>query len=100
MNVDDPRTDWPGLEPRFDMAWRSWHVDEVRPLHDRLRAESDGHGDTPPKPSGHSSNGNGAAPGISDDRVTALRRWIAEGGHNDPEVAEEVARRIIQRGDL
>jgi hypothetical protein len=43
-------------------------------------------------------------PGIdlnfTDDRLDALRRWIAAGGHNSPEVAESVARRILACGDL
>jgi len=32
--------------------------------------------------------------------LEAVRVWIAEGGHNRPEVAEAVARRILDRGEL
>jgi hypothetical protein len=37
---------------------------------------------------------------LSNVRIAAVRRWIHEGGHNSPAVAEAVARRIIERGDL
>lgn len=33
-------------------------------------------------------------------RLAALRQWLAAGGHNTPEIAEEVARRILESGDL
>jgi hypothetical protein len=34
------------------------------------------------------------------EHLEAVREWIAAGGHNRPEVAEAVARRILQRGEL
>ena len=34
------------------------------------------------------------------ERLEAVRQWIASGGHNRPEVAEAVARRILARGEL
>lgn len=34
------------------------------------------------------------------ERLQAVRAWIAAGGHNRPEVAEAVARRILERGEL
>ncbi len=34
------------------------------------------------------------------DRFEAVRQWIREGRHNAPEVAEAVARRILDAGDL
>ena len=34
------------------------------------------------------------------DHLEAVRDWIAAGGHNRPEVAEAVARRILERGEL
>jgi hypothetical protein len=37
---------------------------------------------------------------VPTERLEALRRWIEAGGHNAPEVAESVARRILARGDL
>lgn len=41
-----------------------------------------------------------ATPELSTERIEALRRWIDTGGHNAPEVAEVVARRLLARGDL
>ena len=37
---------------------------------------------------------------LTDERINALREWIAAGGHNAPDVAEEVARRILDRGEI
>lgn len=37
---------------------------------------------------------------LTSERVAELRRWIADGGHNELEVAEEVARRILESGEL
>jgi hypothetical protein len=34
------------------------------------------------------------------EHLEAVRVWIASGGHNRPEVAEAVARRILERGEL
>ena len=34
------------------------------------------------------------------EHLEAVRAWIAAGGHNRPEVAEAVARRILERGEL
>ncbi len=35
-----------------------------------------------------------------DARFEEVRRWIREGGHNTPDVAEAVARGILAAGDL
>lgn len=43
---------------------------------------------------------NSTSPDLSPERLEAIRRWVEAGGHNDPAVAERVARRIIERGDL
>jgi hypothetical protein len=43
---------------------------------------------------------NSTSPDLSPERLEAIRRWVEAGGHNDPAVAEHVARRIIDRGDL
>jgi hypothetical protein len=43
---------------------------------------------------------NTTSPELSPERLEAIRRWVEAGGHNDPAVAERVARRIIDRGDL
>ena len=43
---------------------------------------------------------NSTSAELSPERIEALRRWVRNGGHNDPQVAERVARRIIDRGDL
>lgn len=43
---------------------------------------------------------NSTTPELSPERIEALRRWVQSGGHNDPAVAERVARRILERGDL
>jgi len=34
------------------------------------------------------------------EHLEAVREWIAAGGHNRPEVAEAVARRILERGEM
>jgi len=43
---------------------------------------------------------NNTSPDLSPERLEAIRRWVQAGGHNDAAVAEHVARRIIERGDL
>jgi hypothetical protein len=37
---------------------------------------------------------------ISDKRLDAVRDRIRDGGYNDPEIAEAVAQRILEQGDL
>ncbi len=39
-------------------------------------------------------------PDMSPERLAAARRWIQLGRHNSSDVAEAVARRILERGDL
>jgi hypothetical protein len=34
------------------------------------------------------------------ERIDRIRAWIREGGHNAPEVAETIARRLLDSGDL
>lgn len=34
------------------------------------------------------------------DRLATVRERIRDGGYNDPEIAEAVARRILEHGDL
>ena len=38
--------------------------------------------------------------GLSDEEIATYRRRVASGLYNTPEVAEEVARRILRRGDI
>jgi anti-sigma28 factor (negative regulator of flagellin synthesis) len=40
------------------------------------------------------------APGLSPERAEAIRAKILEGAYNTVEMADEVARRILQSGDL
>jgi hypothetical protein len=95
MNFDDLRTDPPG--PRR-VAWFSWHADVPRTPQagdPGAADEPEGSGAAPVEQAS-----NGATSSIAPERVAALRRWIADGGHNAPDVAEQVARRILDRGDL
>lgn len=39
-------------------------------------------------------------PGLSDDEIATYRRRVAEGMYNTREVADEVARRMLRRGDI
>lgn len=34
------------------------------------------------------------------EKIDRIRAWIREGGHNAPEVAEAIARRLLDSGDL
>ena len=38
--------------------------------------------------------------GLTDDEITVYRRRVAEGLYNSREVADEVARRMMRRGDI
>jgi hypothetical protein len=39
-------------------------------------------------------------PGMSDEEIALYRRRVADGMYNTPEVASEVARRMLRRGDI
>jgi hypothetical protein len=101
MNFEDLRTDPPGPDAIRPAAWFSWHDDVPR----APRAGDPGDADEPEesktaRAEPADSASNGSTPSIPPERVAALRRWIADGGHNAPDVAEQVARRILDRGDL
>ena len=38
--------------------------------------------------------------GLSEEEIAIYRRRVAEGLYNSPEVADEVARRMLRRGDV
>jgi hypothetical protein len=40
------------------------------------------------------------AAGLTDEEIALYRRRVAEGFYNSPEVADEVARRMMKRGDI
>jgi len=42
----------------------------------------------------------GVREGLSPDRVAQIRKQILEGAYNSVEVAEQVARRMLERGDI
>ena len=94
MNLDDLRTEPPGPDLVRPAAWCSWQDDRQSGAGDEgdvePRSESVSNG-------GHSGNGDDRLP---PERLNAIRRWIADGGHNSPDVAEEVARRIIEAGEV
>ena len=97
MNLDDLRTEPPGPDLVRPAAWCSWQ-DDVHP-----GAGSDGGEGRDAPRGGPVSNGRHAGNGderLPPERLNTLRRWIADGGHNSPEVAEEVARRIIEAGEV
>lgn len=94
MNLDDLRTEPPGPDLVRPAAWCSWQDDR--------RSGAGDEGDVEPR-SESVSNDRHAGSGddrLPPERLNALRRWIADGGHNSPEVAEEVARRIIEAGEV
>jgi hypothetical protein len=37
---------------------------------------------------------------LSDEEIATYRRRVANGLYNTPEVADEVARRMLRRGDI
>jgi hypothetical protein len=39
-------------------------------------------------------------PGMSDEEIAMYRRRVADGMYNTREVADEVARRMLRRGDI
>jgi hypothetical protein len=39
-------------------------------------------------------------PGLSDEEIAMYRRRVAEGVYDSREVADEIARRIMRRGDI
>ncbi|HUQ81729.1 MAG TPA: hypothetical protein VM076_11345 [Gemmatimonadaceae bacterium] len=39
-------------------------------------------------------------PGLSDEEITTYRQRVADGMYNTREVADEVARRMLRRGDI
>ena len=43
---------------------------------------------------------DGAREGLSAERVSEIRQRIYEGAYNSVEVVEEVARRMLERGDV
>lgn len=43
---------------------------------------------------------DGAREGLSAERVAQIRQRIYEGAYNSAEVVEEVARRMLERGDV
>jgi hypothetical protein len=40
------------------------------------------------------------AAGLSPARVVSLRAWLASGGHKDPQIREQVARRMLGLGEV
>lgn len=94
MNLDDLRTEPPGPDLVRPAAWCSWQDDRHPGAGDEAPGEPRS---GPPSNGRQSGNGDERLP---PERLNALRRWIADGGHNSPDVAEEVARRIIEAGEV
>jgi len=46
------------------------------------------------------SDAAGAGDGLSADRLTELRQRVLSGAYNSLEMVDQVARRMIQRGDI
>jgi hypothetical protein len=95
MNLDHRRTDPRVPAAVRSAAWFCWNDDAPAPEH-VARACDREHDDAaaqqpPPREPGAS---------LTEERLHALRRWIANGGHNSPDIAEQVARRILERGDV
>ena len=56
--------------------------------------------DTPAALFGPSHPADAEELGLSDEEIAMYRRRVAEGMYNTREVAEEVARRMMRRGDI
>lgn len=90
LRIDAPTSDSVRRAPMF-----SRRGDVPAPPGDGDSSERGRRGDASP-----SANGGRPPALLGAQRIAALRRWIAEGGHNSESMAEQVARRILERGDI
>jgi hypothetical protein len=97
MNVQYAGTAPLGTDSVRSVALFSWQDDPLNPESD---ASSGSPGPTRSNEPVKASRADGEGAALSDARLAELRRWIAEGGHNSPDIAEQVARRILERGDV
>jgi hypothetical protein len=56
--------------------------------------------DTPAALSALSHPADAEDPGLSDEEIATYRQRVADGMYNTREVADEVARRMLRRGDI
>ena len=56
--------------------------------------------DTPAPLSAASHPADAEDPGLTDEEIATYRRRVADGMYNTREVADEVARRMLRRGDI
>ena len=49
---------------------------------------------------GRALSGSSSAGGLSADRVAELRKRVLEGAYNSTQVVDQVAKRILERGDV
>ena len=58
------------------------------------------HADSPAVVSAMSHPADAEEAGLTDEEIAMYRRRVAEGLYNSREVADEVARRMLRRGDI
>lgn len=86
-------------EPPTPTTAKSPSAVEV-PLGDVNQSSSDAQPDTPAALSAISHPADAEELGLSDEEIAMYRRRVAEGMYNTREVAAEVARRMMRRGDI
>ena len=95
----DDRLVQPGREPSTPTAKPSIPVEAALGA-DVDPSSSDPQPDTPAALSAISHPADAEELGLSDEEIAMYRRRVAEGTYNTREVAAEVARRMMRRGDI
>ena len=96
----DDRSVQPGREPSTPTAAKPSNPAEA-PLGAHVdQSSSDAQPDTPAALSATSHPADAEELGLSDEEIAMYRRRVAEGMYNTREVAAEVARRMMRRGDI
>ena len=82
--------------PKVVEGRRSTQSAEVAPSDQAEAAQAD----SPAALSATSHPADAEEAGLSDEEIAMYRRRVAEGLYNSREVADEVARRMLRRGDI
>ena len=98
MSIRDIRSDMPGAAP----------IQPVRAVHDRGGAQNAPEARDRDDLVEISEEARALAareevtpePSLGEERILELRRWIQAGGYDAPEVIDQIARRLIERGEV